>query len=351
MIVAAIALIVIYLTLYYLFGFAAFYVAGARRPCNPVWVGMLVYAILFFIEAIPMKIVQMPLRIVGVIWLITVLGLVGLILFYLHAEIYGELKKFALTVWENKWTALMVGGVVIAALAWTESQAKVGSPWDSAYYVGEVTTSVYEGTMEITDPINGIALSSFNVLYMLETYLMHSAVVCTLTGIPALIEVRIVMIAVMTIVFFALIWDIGKTLFGKDYWKAAVLMGVVFLISLFSASMFWPGQFLLTRCFEGKSILANIMIPAVFYSCMNLWDRESRGGWMCLFLTMMSSFTYSMSSIFIMPVVLAGYGVVLLCRRRNWHVVLNLAICLLPCLITAVIYVLMSKDIIKVIVC
>lgn len=180
---------------------------------------------------------------------------------------------------------------------------------------------------------------------------MHSAVVCTLTGIPALIEVRTVMIAVLVIVFFSLIWDIGRKLFGKEYWKSAVLLGVVLIVYLFSNSLFWPGTFMLTRTFEGKCILANFFVPATFYCFMCLWEEDIRENWLCLFLTMMASFTYSMSAIFVMPVALAGYGVVLVCRRREWRVVRNLVICLLPCLVAAVVYVLMSKGMIQVLIC
>lgn len=350
-IAAAIGLIILYLILYYLFGFATLYVMGGRRTCNPVWIGMFVYAILFFLVAFPMKLAQMPLKIVGIIWLGTVLGISALILFYLHREIGGAFREWIATVWQFKWIAPLVLVVVAVALVYTESQENVGSGWDSAFYVGEVSTSVYEGVMETTDAIHGTDLGSFSSLYMLETYLMHSAVVCTLTGIPALIEVRTVMVAVLIIVFFILMWDIGIKLFDKDYWKTAVLFWIILLVYLFSDSLFWPGSFMLMRTFEGKSVLANFFVPATFYCFMCLWEEDTRENWICLFITMMASFTYSMSAIFLMPVALAGYGVVLVWRGRKWKIVRNLVICLLPCLVAAIVYILMSKGILQVLIC
>lgn len=347
MVAAAIALIMIYLIIYYLFGFGLFYVAGGRRTCNPMWIGMFAYAILFFLEAFPMKVVQMPLKAVGAIWIGTVIGILALIVYYLHQEIIEDLKQRVLSLRQHKWSALLALAVILIALIYVETQRQAGSPWDNSYYLGEVNTSVYEGVTETVAAIDGTEMTSFSPLYVMETYLMHSAVICTITGIPAAVEVRTVMTAVVILVFFALVWDIGKKLFGKEYWKSAVLFLVVLLVYLFSDSYYWPGTFFLIRTYEGKTILANLFVPAAFYWFMCLWEEDTRENWMGMFLTMSACFTYSMSAIFLMPVALAGYGLVLLIHRKNWKTVRNLVLCVLPCLLVAVAYVLMSKNVIQ----
>lgn len=346
--IKAIALILIYLALYYLLGLITIKTIGDERAFCPIWIGMFVYAILFYLVALPMKLAQVSLKTVSLVWLVAVVLIVALAAIHLRSMLLDRTKKLFHTIFLHKWSMLLVFLVVALELFYAESRRWVGSPWDTAYYIGEVTTSLLDGEMGTVDAIMGTPLNSFYIFYLLETYSMHSAVACILTGIPPLVEFRTVMIAVMIIMFNVILWNIGKRLFDKDYWKSAVLLLIVFGIYLFSNSMYWPGAFFLSRTFEGKSILANIFIPSMFYCFISIYEDDQRNDWIYLFLTVTASYSYCMTSLIVVPVMLFGYYVSLMIKRRNWKHTKNIVICLIPCMIMSIVYFLITKGVIHI---
>ena len=346
--IKAITLILIYLTLYYLLGLITIKIAGDERDFCPIWVGMFVYAILFFLVALPMKLAQVPLKTVSLVWLVTVVLIVALAVVHLRGMLLDRAKKLLHTFFLHKWSMLLIFLVVALELFYAESRRWVGSPWDTAYYIGEVTTALHDGEMGTVDAIMGTPMHSFYIFYLLETYSMHSTVACILTGIPALVEIRTVMTAVIIIIFNVILWNIGKRLFDKDYWKSAVLLLIVFGIYLFSNSLYWPGAFLLSRTFEGKNLLANIFIPSMLYCFISIYEDDQRSDWIYLFLTVTASYSYCMTSLIVVPVMLFGYYVALMIKKRNWRHTKNIMICLIPCMIMAIVYFLITKGLIHI---
>lgn len=342
--IKAVILIIAYLILYYLVGFAVVRGIGGDEKKDSVMLnGMFGYALLFFVVGLPMKLAKVTLTKIGVVWLICLAAAIAVCMWKWHEDILEDWKRKLHDISSHKWIALGVAIVVILELVWVEMQNVPGSPMDTAYYVGEVSTAVYDNAAGITEVHSGTPLSSFSHLYTMETYLLHSSVVCRIFHVAPLIEVRTVMSAVVIIMFNIIMWQIGKHLFRDCRWKMLLLLAAVFVFCMFCNSYYMPGSFLLRRTYEGKNILSNIFVPAVFLYFLQLLEEDRRSSWIGMFLAICVSYTYCMSATFVAPVYLLGICGALVLYKRKWKTVWNSLICMLPAGAMVVLYFCMSK--------
>ncbi|MDE7434596.1 MAG: hypothetical protein K2N01_02055 [Lachnospiraceae bacterium] len=321
-----------YLMIYYLVGFAAVKISkGNEKKDSVMLMGVFTYAVFFWMIGFPMKLLKIKVSTIGTVWLV-VLGLgVALILWKWHRAMLDDLKYRLSDLWEHKWTSMGIAAVILFELVWVELQSVPGSPMDVSYYIGEISSAVFDNMAGVSDPYSGAQLSHFSATYVMETYLLHSSVVCRLFHIAPLIEVRTVMAAVAVILFNIILFQIGRCLFKDCRWKILLLLSGAFVICLFSNSIYVPGDFLLMRAFEGKNFLANIFIPVIFLYFLQLLEKERRSVWAGLFLAVCASFTYSMSAIFLLPVMLLGIFVPLVINKRSWKTALKAVGCMIPC--------------------
>lgn len=333
-----------YLMIYYLVGFAAVkIVRGNEKKDSVMLMGVFTYAILFWMIGFPLKLLKIKVSTIGIVWLV-VLGVgVALILWKWHRALWDDLKFRVRDIWEHKWTSAGIAAVILLELIWVELQSVPGSPLDASYYIGEVSSAVFDNMAGVSDPHSGAPLSYFSAAYVMETYLLHSSVVCRLFHIAPLIEVRTVMAAVAVILFNIVLIHIGRCLFKDCRWKILLLLSGACVFCLFSGSYYAQGTFLLLRAYEGKNFLANIFIPVIFLYFLQLLEEERRSVWAGLLLAVCASFTYSMSAIFLLPVMLFGVFVPLVLNKRSWKTALKAGGCMVPCGAAMAFYLLASK--------
>lgn len=129
---------------------------------------------------------------------------------------------------------------------------------DAAHYIGSVSTSVYTDTLARYNPLTGALQKKFNIRYDLSAYPMHNAVWCRLLGIHPIVQAKIAMAVINVLMINFLVYQIGKKLFDQNVKKADLFVIFVCLLQLFSYSLYTSGTFQLTRCYEGKALLANV---------------------------------------------------------------------------------------------
>lgn len=329
--IKAVILIIAYLVLYYLVGFAVVKCTGGNEKEDSVMLnGMFAYAVIFFLMGFPMKMGQFSLTRIGVIWLCCLgIGII-FIIWRWHGAIREDWKRKLCDIRSCKWICIGAAIVVILELVWVELQNVPGSPLDASYYIGEVSTAVFDNASGISDVYSGESLRAFESLYAMETYLLHSSVVCRVFHIAPLIEMRTVMSAVIIIMFNVIMWHMGKHLFHNNRRKMLLLLTGIFLLFMFYNSYFMPGWFQLKRTYEGKNILSNIFIPVVFLYFLRLLEEEKRSTWAGLFLAICASYTYCMSATFMAPVYLLGIFGALILYKRKWKTVWKSVLCMIP---------------------
>lgn len=343
----AVFLLCFYMYIYYIVGFGVKKLVGdTSKKDGFVVIGMFTYFVIFFVFVLPMKFLQVKLSHISWMWVVLIILLTTGILFKNYKEIHRNIR-YKWSCWsEDRIIYILTIGLVALQLFCVEKHGIVGSPWDASFYIGEVSTALHDNMLGVSSAYTGIHAEYFDWIYMLETYLAHSAVMCKFFNVAPLIEVRTVMTAIVIILFNLVVREIGKELFEENREKLFIFWCTIVYI-WFMTTMYTPGGFLLNRTFECKTILANIVLPALFLFFLRLYKNKGneKADWIYLFLVICGSYTFSLSAMFIVPVALVGYFPIILLKNRSRKVLSRMIVCLLPCVLILLYYLLMSRGV------
>ncbi|MCR5104405.1 MAG: hypothetical protein K6B68_08135 [Eubacterium sp.] len=317
-IIMAICCFVIYLLIYYLVGVAASKLFRLENsPVQELIYGMFFYGIIYFIYVLPMKFYLVPLDVIGKIWLVFISVLCVLILNifrkYIAKSIENGIKSFK----EHKALSLVVTIFTAAQITFIEIICRLVNGFNQVWFVGWVSTGVFNNELMTHDVASGLELSVFNNDRYLCTFLDHSAMVCKLTGMHTMVEVRTVLTAVFVLMESLVVWELAKYL-GKDSDTKKLL--IFFLYWAFSnlmvGSQLLPGYFTFFRTYEGKGFVMNVPIPLMMLLLWKMYDTPEDWGllWKSA-IVLWGSMTYSLSMMFTFPFVLAGWLPFLLVKK------------------------------------
>lgn len=296
--------------------------------------GYITYFSFFGIFMIPFTLMWVSLSTSAKIWAVIMVLCVGMALFLFGKNI----KKFHFKDFKKSfhWFAIVVLAVVFLQCLIVVFYQDVTV--DATYYVGQVSTSVYTDTLQRYDPYTGSLLKKFSARYVFSSYPMHNAVWCRLIGMHAIVQSKIVMSAMNVLVANAVIYQIGKRLFKGNRGQAGVMVCVAAFLQLFSYTIFTPGTFFFTRCYEGKAILGNVSMVLVFYCGIWFWqESQDKRMWLILLLTNISAITFSGSAI-IMPAAVSAAILPGILKAKKCKNLLPYIVVMLPSILYMAVY-------------
>lgn len=355
--IKAAAVVVLYLFFYYMTGSLVLHFFPApeedSRLSKRLVLGFFTYHFLFTAAALPMKMLLLPLSWLSAVWAGCLAVLFVLFLVFERkafaarfcrvlregASAAGGCRAFLTRKKPEPGRSLrtaasfpVLAAVILAQLILFNLNDETFALWDQSYYIGDTATSLYTNTISQYDPYTGYPLDNLNREYLLETYQNHSAVMCQLLHIHPMIEVRTVMTSVVVFLYQMIFYEIGMLLFRRDRLKSAFMLGFLFFLNLFSFNLYTAGEFLMFRPFEGKTILAVLIIPGLFWLFLNTaQEPENRSYWCYSFLVILGSFGLNMSSIFMIPFEISALYIPLAVKKKKIMVYLKFLILLLPC--------------------
>lgn len=333
------AMVVFYLLLFLAFGSFVTRWTGAETfsVTLTVLVGYFLYFGIFQILAVPMALLGQPLSVLSAIWCVC-LGAVILSSAVCNRKLWrtafiriaGGLRHH-FYLWVPVAVVLLQ---IFISLIWQTDF------WDNAYYIGDVSMSVYTNTIGAYDPLAGHLRETYDIRHFFAMYHMQDAVICQVFGIHPLIETKTVMGAVVAILSNMVCYKLARLLL-HGYKAAAIMVSLAFLINLFSYSAYSTSGFLLLRSYEGKTILGNIIIPGMIYFMARIYlDHKSRLNWMYLFILGYASIALSSSAMMLIPVGMTAFGIPLLVMKKDWRILWKGGVCMVPCLLVALCYLL-----------
>lgn len=342
--------IILYLFFYYITGSLVLHFVPVKESesslSRRLILGFFVYQLLFTLVALPMKMLLMPLSTLSAIWAGCLAVLLLLFLVLELRPAVGRIRSLSLS--KNRETAafFILLAAILVQMIWFNLNDETYALWDQSYYIGDTASSLYTNTISQYNPYTGYQLDHLNKEYLLETYQNHSAVMCQLLHIHPLIEVRTVMASVVILLYQLIFFEIGKLLFKNDRLKSAVMVCFLFLLNIFSYNLFTAGEFLMIRPFEGKTILAVLIIPTLFWMFLQTAaDPDNRVYWIHTFLVIFGSFGLNMSSIYMIPFEISAFYIPLAIRRKKSSVFVRYLILLVPCVLFTALYLITNHGI------
>ena len=318
--------------------------------------GYFLYFFLFFLVALPMKLLRMPLSVLALSWCVVLAFLAAVFIRQTAAAFFSrnrsqrredlvrEEESALRSVRKGKAYAVIYCAaaflLILAMVLLYNSNQENGAWWDASYYIGDVSTSVFHNSISGYDPYTGAYLEDLKSEYQFEVLQNHSAVVCFLTGIPPLIEVKTVLASVHVILFYSIIVLFAQAFFaGRPGLQLLFLLAVEF-IDFWSYNTHVRAQILLYRAYEGKAVLANILIYGMLYLLVRrMRAQKEKAWWWMLFLSAGACCGLNMTSLLLVPVLAMAVLVPYILGTRQWKWLLWSGLSFSPFVVIGIVYI------------
>lgn len=218
---------------------------------------------------------------------------------------------------------------------------------DDAYYVVQSVLTDETDTLYRIRPYTGLT-TNMDLRHSLAVFPIWIAYIARMSGVHATIVAHSVLPFVLIPVTYWIYLEIGKKLLKRDKHKLPVFMIFICFMQIFgNVSIYTNATFFLTRTWQGKSLLANVVLPAIVW--LVLWifesenyDKEYRIGlWILLVLTNFVAAMSSTASVFLAAMLIGVTGLVMGIREKNIQIPLRLMISCVPLVIYGVIFLLL----------
>lgn len=305
-------------------------------------VGFFLYYALFAIVTLPIMLTYRPLSFLTKIWAVIVIAVLCLALIRNHKSLTIKLREILSIVREHKASAAVIAAVVLLQVILVTSSYTF--TLDAAYYVANVSTSIQTDMINVYDPFTGAWQDHFELRYAFATYSVQDAVMCQLTNIAPLVWTKTVMSASVILMTNIIYVGVVRFFARGNARMAATMMVAVFWVNATFITIYTTATFLFTRTYEGKAIVGNIAIIALFYLFMRMVRGiETPGMFLCVFIICFGVASVSSTANMVIPAQLCVLFVPYIIRHRAWKLLPKLVISMVPELVMLLVYVLYVK--------
>lgn len=331
----------------------SFYIDRRKRRPTTVFVsGVICSLALFQVVAVPVTIFKgdgFPLivTIYTVVMIIAALG--GLIVAYLDIRNYGNPIKYLRQGDTAVTSEEKVEWIIFALLFLFQlfmSFTMMSFDGDDAYYVTQSLLTTETDTLYRIKPYTGLT-TSMDLRHALATVPLWIAYIARVTGIHSTIVAHSIIGFLIIPIIYVIYYECAKILFKKERKKVPIFLIFVSIMYIFgNVSIYTNATFLMTRTWQGKSMLANMVLSVVVWLFLAMFETEKLtrewrlGYWLLLFLNCIVAAMCSTASVFLVAALIGIYGVVMTLFRRDFQILLRLIVTCTPLVLYGVIYLL-----------
>lgn len=156
---------------------------------------------------------------------------------------------------------------------------------DDARWIAEANDALVKDRMLLHNPATGEYIGRFvgeMVKDVFSPWAFYLAWMSRLTGVKAVVLAHTAYPPVLLCLSYLVYFEMGKCLFKKnpERWIFVLMVSV---INLFMAgNVYTQSVFTLTRIWQGKAVVAAVMIPAVLMAILRIQNEDTVGNWLFL---------------------------------------------------------------------
>ncbi len=290
--------------------------------------GMFVYYGCFELLALPMTLFLVPLHVLTASWGM-IMGIVGIAGAFFSGKLWIQKGKSLAAVMRR--SRLLFGCLILlTGLQLLYGAAYYSNSADAAFYVGNVSTSLYTDTLGRYSPYTGKALSGFQVRYVTAAYYLENAVFCSLFRVHPMVLVKTITPVLVFFLANLLYYHFGMALFSGNRKKAAGFTALVFFFGLMAGAPEFSG-FLFYRTFEGKAMLYALALPCLFLLFLELYrNPKERLFWWSIFAVSLGTVCLTTSSMTVIPAAVGAATLVIMILKKTIRPLLPALFGILP---------------------
>jgi len=213
------------------------------------------------------------------------------------------------------------------------------SDGDDAYYVAVATVTESSDTMYMVLPYTGQA-TGLDGRHALAPFPVLLAFLGRISGLHVATIAHVVMPIFIIPLTYGIYGLIGERLFkGKKLHLAVFLVFVEILVLWGNHSPYTAETFLMIRSWQGKAVLANVVIPATFLILYMIGERLAdnrkveKSLWLILFMLMESASLCSTQGCVLIATLLGCFGLCITFVYKAFKCIIPIVLCLIPAVV------------------
>lgn len=218
---------------------------------------------------------------------------------------------------------------------------------DDAYYVVQSVLADETDTLYRVLPYTGLS-TSLDLRHSLAVFPIWIAYIARMSGVHATIVAHSVLPLVLIPLTYWIYLEIGKKILKRELHRLPIFMIFIAVMQIFgNVSIYTGSTFFLTRTWQGKSLLGNVVLPAIIWLVLWIFDsdnyeKESRVGlWALLVITNFVAALSSTASVFLVAMLIGVTGLMLGIKEKDIQIPLRLMISCIPLVIYGTMFLLL----------
>lgn len=211
---------------------------------------------------------------------------------------------------------------------------------DDARWIAEANDALVKDKMYLHNPATGEYIGRFvgeMVKDVFSPWGMYVAVLSRLTMIPAAVIAHTVYAPILLVTAYIVYYRIGQLLFKGTMERGLFLLMVSLIMMFMGGNVYTQAVFTLTRIWQGKAVVAAVMIPLFLMLLLEVEHDDVPGNWLWLAAAGCACCLFSGMGIAISVILIAVYGgYAVLCKR--FRRIPYLVLALLPSLLFGFFY-------------
>lgn len=315
-----------------------------KTPAMTYICGWFLSFAVFELVAIPFILLKKSFSAVVVVYSIVVAILV---LYALYAG-----KALWKEYWKQRycWRELSLGTKLLWCIAVVLIAVQLGAAifleyydGDDAYYIAAAVMTDTFDMMYLRDNYTGYHYD-LDIRHALSPMPVYQAWLSRISGIHPTIIAHSVLSVVWIVVMYLIYGQIASHLFRKEkQYKPLFMCLLAIWFAYGNISLYTTETFIMTRTWQGKGVMAGIILPALFLCMIHLLNKTvSKGTWMFLISINVSAVLATSISFMLIPTVVGLAAILFGIRNRSWKLFIKMCACCIPCLILGACYLFMA---------
>lgn len=212
---------------------------------------------------------------------------------------------------------------------------------DDAYYVVQSVLADQTGVLNRIRPYTGLS-TDLDIRHALATLPLWIAYVARMTGIHATIVAHTLLPLILIPLTYYVFVQIGRKLFSDSSVKLPIFLTLVSIMQIWgNISIYTNETFFLTRTWQGKSVLANLILLVELWLMLELCAREKNRErqeetgsqlpyWLLLAVNHIAAAMMTSMGAFLTAMLFGITALVAAIRYRSWSILWKTALCCIP---------------------
>ena len=310
---------------------------GNNGMAHTYIVGMLCMFSVFHVLAVLFTFLKYSLTALSVVYCVV---LIGIIVCLYAGRGQGILRNWTMNIQiRGTWLKWMVFVLILFQVLYVCIYSHTDA--DDATYVGIATTSYFSDTLNQINPLTGDAINISGFAdYILAPISLFWAMWAKTWGLHPAFLMHVLCPVILIPTAYIVYYLVAKVFFKEEKKRWQFLFFVNILNIWGNWAIRSTSTFLLFRIWQGKAVLAAILVPLTIYLMARIktgddaWDN-----WFLLFLNSISCCLVSGMGAILFPVLMLAYATPDLLMERKWKRIVHYFICMIPCMISAGLYI------------